>query len=60
MIYCACCQQPNNHGFSDREIDDMRRELAKQWNQSISQVTEYEALSYLRAAAGKSGSRDGV
>lgn len=37
--------------FTDEEIDSMRRKLAKRWNQTISQVTDYEAIHYLREAA---------
>jgi hypothetical protein len=35
--------------FSDKEIDAMRSHLAKAWKQNLSQVTEYEAVHYLRS-----------
>lgn len=50
MVYCATCRMPQ-YEFSDKEIDAMRRKLAAQWGQSISQVTEYEAVHYLRGGA---------
>lgn len=34
--------------FSDKDIEQKRRELAKRWHQSLSQVTDYEAISMLR------------
>lgn len=47
IIYCATCRMPQ-YEFSDNEIDAMRSQLAKHWGQSVSQVTEYEAVHYLR------------
>lgn len=47
QVYCLTCGCPQ-YEFSDKEIDAMRRRLAAQWQQSISQVTEYEAVHYLR------------
>jgi hypothetical protein len=47
LFYCLTCACPQ-YEFSDKEIDAMRRRLAAQWSQSISQVTEYEAVYYLR------------
>lgn len=46
-IYCLTCGCPH-YEFSDKEIDAMRRKLAATWHQSITQVTEYEAVYYLR------------
>jgi hypothetical protein len=46
-IYCLTCRVPR-YEFSDKEIDRMRSHLAKQWGQNLSQVTEYEAVAYLR------------
>jgi len=37
--------------FSRKEVDAMRARLAKQWRQTVDQVTEYEALYYLRREA---------
>lgn len=47
QIYCLTGGCPK-YEFSDKEIDAMRSHLAKTWGQSISQVTEYEAVHYLR------------
>ncbi len=41
------CMPPRSE-FTDAEIDAMRSKLAKAWGQSLSQVTEYEAVYYLR------------
>lgn len=49
MLYCLTCGVPR-YEFTDREIDAQRRTLAKAWGQSMSQVTEYEAVHYLREA----------
>lgn len=38
-------------GFSDDEIYRMRAYLAKRWRQSIAQVTDAEAVAYLRIEA---------
>jgi hypothetical protein len=46
-MYCLTCGCPR-YEFTDKEIDAMRRKLAATWGQSISQVTEYEAVYYLR------------
>ena len=37
--------------FSDDEVDRMRAALAKRWRQSKDQVTDVEALYYLRTDA---------
>ena len=34
--------------FSEQQISRMRSALAKQWKQSKDQVTDYEAIHYLR------------
>lgn len=47
LLYCLTCGVPQ-YEFSDKEIDAMRRKLAASWQQSINQVTEYEAVHYLR------------
>ncbi len=46
-MYCLTCGCPCFE-FTDKEIDAMRRKLAALWKQSITQVTEYEAIHYLR------------
>jgi len=46
-VYCMTCGCPK-YEFTDKEIDAMRRKLAATWHQSITQVTEYEAVYYLR------------
>jgi len=51
-IYCLTCGCPR-YEFSDKEIDAMRRSLAKAWGQNMSQVTEYEAVYYLRTTQGE-------
>lgn len=47
QVYCLTCGVPR-YEFSDKEIDAMRRKLAASWQQLITQVTEYEAVHYLR------------
>lgn len=47
LLYCLTCGVPQ-YEFSDKEIDATRRKLAAQWHQSTNQVTEYEAVHYLR------------
>lgn len=39
----------NERQFTRKQIDAMRAQLAKQWRQTVDQVTEYEARYYLRA-----------
>ena len=34
--------------FSEKEIIRKRRALAKSWRQKLAQVTDYEAIHYLR------------
>lgn len=51
MAGIVCILARKKCEFTDKEIDDERRKLAKQWNQTISQVLDEEALHYLRQRA---------
>lgn len=49
LVYCLTVPSGcPRYEFSDKEIDAMRSHLAKAWKQNLSQVTEYEAVHYLR------------
>ena len=37
----------HSYSYTDQELLDMRRQLAKMWKQSIGQVTDTEARWYL-------------
>lgn len=48
-IWCNCLNCGSTRSeFSQKEIDKMRSKLAQQWKQSVTQVTDYEAVHYLR------------
>ena len=34
--------------FTEKEIQAMRRKLAKRWRQKVSQIYDHEAVHYLR------------
>ena len=43
-----CIMQRPKSEFTDKQIDNKRRQLARQWSQTINQILDEEAIYYLR------------